>query len=96
MFFHNAVDQVNALAAQHALLCQDLAQRAGLGKDPDVHGSNELVAHDEIELERKNSEEQVAVGGHVTPGRVRWRNLGCPILTGFGHALPESGTKAEA
>ena len=47
---------------QAALFDENLADRLVLGMDPGVHCGDEMLAADEIHLQRQDAEEQVAVG----------------------------------
>lgn len=72
------VDDVAVARFKNALFDQDLSQWFELVEHPGIHARDELVAGDEVHLQREDAEEQVAVGvrrGHgVAPlGETRSR-----------------------
>jgi len=60
--FDECFEELPVFGAQGIVLVKNLRQRPGLGEHPGVHGSNELVARDEVHLQRQNAKEKVMVG----------------------------------
>jgi hypothetical protein len=68
MLVDQRFQQGMGIGGQGALVLEQVAQRAGLVQDPGVHGRDELVAVDEVHLERQDAEQQVAVGAGLRRG----------------------------
>jgi hypothetical protein len=64
MFRHQGFEQLQPLGRQLAWLRQDLARPLLVGHDPGVHGLDQILLADEIHLDGKDAEQQIAVGVH--------------------------------
>ena len=58
---HQRIEEGVFLRGQGAGFNENVAQRALLVEHPDVHGRQERIAADEVHLQGKDAEEQVAV-----------------------------------
>jgi hypothetical protein len=68
VFAHQRFEQLQPFGRQLRLLYQDLSQRLALVEHPGVHGRDQGIAADEIQLQRQNGKQQIAVGGQACGG----------------------------
>jgi hypothetical protein len=54
--FHQGVEQLVFVVVQCLPLAQDLRERLGLVQQPGVHGPDQLVLADEVQLQRQDAE----------------------------------------
>src|SRR5437870_3560254 len=73
------LQQPPLLRRQRSRLHQVLGQRLLLGQYPGLHARNELLARDEIHLQREDAEQQISIGrrSHSSnPGGRNWKSTG--------------------
>jgi len=62
VFLYQRLEQGVPLRAEHFLLHQQVAQGFAFFQHPSVHGCDQLIAGDEIQLQGEDAEKQVVVG----------------------------------